>query len=141
MFYFHFFSFFNRLSEALEKERQKNMQTAITTMLADVKTQKLNKMKSIKRLSNEKIILNSKFKSDKDENSELKIILDQNMTEYRQYQALYDFSDDTINDIDKDKKKSELEGKMIELLTTIERDRGVFIKGRDTQKVRTITVQ
>ena len=113
------------------------MQNAMSTMLADVKAQKLNKMKSIKKLSNEKTILNLKFRTDRETNSALKIILDENMKKYRNFQIEYDVSDDMSSEEEKEKKKSELEGEMIELLSIIERDRGVFIKGRDVLKVST----
>jgi vacuolar-type H+-ATPase subunit I/STV1 len=114
------------------------MQNAMSTMLADVKAQKLNKMKSIKKLSNEKTILNLKFRTDRETNSALKIILDENMKKYRNFQIEYDVSDDMSSEEEKEKKKSELEGEMIELLSVIERDRGVFIKGRDVLKVSNI---
>ena len=126
-----------RLSEALEKERQKNVQNAMTTMLADVKAQKLNKMKSIRKLSNEKAVLNQKFKTDRETNSALKINLDENMKRYRNFQLEYDVSDNSLSEEEKEKKKSELESEMIVLLSVIERDRGVFIKGRDVLKVST----
>jgi hypothetical protein len=123
------------LSDALEKERQKNMQNAMSTMLADVKAQKLNKMKSIKKLSNEKTVLNNKFKTDRETNSALKVILDDNMKKYRNFQIEYDVSHEMLSEEEKEKKKSELEGEMIVLLSIIERDRGLFIKGRDILKV------
>jgi hypothetical protein len=123
------------LSDALEKERQKNMQNAMSTMLADVKAQKLNKMKSIKKLCNEKTVLNNKFKTDRETNSALKVILDDNMKKYRNFQIEYDVSHELLSEEEKEKKKSELEGEMIVLLSIIERDRGLFMKGRDILKV------
>ena len=49
-----------KLSKALEEERQANMNTVITQMMQGVKEQKVNHMKNIKKLTNEKQTLNDR---------------------------------------------------------------------------------
>ena len=79
-----------KLSKALEEERQANMNTVITQMMQGVKEQKVNHMKNIKKLTNEKQTLNDRFKSLKDSNAALKSTLDVAMKKYQGLQGQYD---------------------------------------------------
>lgn len=79
-----------RLSRALEEERNQNMNTAVSSMMAGVKQQKVQRMKNIRRLTNEKVLLSKKFKEEKDVNAGLKQGLDGSMKEYQKMQGVYD---------------------------------------------------
>ena len=50
------------------------MHSVISNMMAGVKEQKVNHLKSLKKLSNEKTLMTKKFKELKDENANLKKI-------------------------------------------------------------------
>ena len=55
-----------RLSRELEAERQANMGAIINDMMKNVKEQKVNHMKKIKRLNNEKMQLTKQYKDCKE---------------------------------------------------------------------------
>lgn len=127
---------FIRLSRELEDERQANMHNVISSMMAGVKEQKVNHLKSLKKLTNEKNALNKKFKEVRDENSNSKILLDEKMKKYQTYQFNFDESEKSLNDIEKE----EMEVKMAELLTVIERERTAWMYNRDSLKVKIIEI-
>jgi hypothetical protein len=72
-----------KLSQALEAERQANMNNVISEMMNSVKEQKVQHMKNIKRLTNEKALLTSQFKESKEANVKLKSNLDVNIQKYQ----------------------------------------------------------
>lgn len=72
-----------KLSKALEAERQANMNNVISEMMNSVKEQKVVHMKNIKRLTNEKALLTGQFKESKDGNAKLKQNLDVNIQKYQ----------------------------------------------------------
>ena len=102
--------------------------------MAGVKEQKVNHLKSLKKLSNEKNALNKKFKEVRDENSNSKILLDEKMKKYQTYQFNFDETESSLNDIEKE----EMEVKMAELLTVIERERTAWMYNRDSLKVKIV---
>lgn len=79
-----------RLSKQLEEERQSNMNTVISNMMTTVKDQKVNIMKNIKRLTNEKANITKRMKLYKDSNDGLRSKLDELMVEYQARQGEYD---------------------------------------------------
>jgi kinesin family protein 1/kinesin family protein 3/17 len=79
-----------KLSRALEAERQANMNVAISGMMQSVKEEKVQHMKNIKRLTNEKALVKKNFEETKDSNVSIKVALDKNIKLYQQYQATYD---------------------------------------------------
>jgi hypothetical protein len=79
-----------RLAKQLEEERQANLSVAMSTMLEEVKDKKVEQMKNIKRLANEKSTLAKKIKDGKSKHTELKAKVDTDMKEYSQLQLKYD---------------------------------------------------
>ena len=59
------------------------MNTVISEMMNTVKEQKVQHMKNIKRLTNEKALVTAQFKDCKDGNSKLKGLLDSNIQQYQ----------------------------------------------------------
>jgi hypothetical protein len=72
-----------KLSQALEAERQANMNNVISEMMNTVKEQKVQHMKNIKRLTNEKAQVTNGFKEAKEGNVRLKSNLDKNIQQYQ----------------------------------------------------------
>jgi hypothetical protein len=72
-----------KLSQALEAERQANMNNVISEMMNTVKEQKVQHMKNIKRLTNEKAQVTNSFKESKESNVRLKSNLDKNIQQYQ----------------------------------------------------------
>jgi len=119
-----------RLSKQLEEERQSNMNTVISNMMTTVKDQKVNIMKNIKRLSNEKANITKKMKSYKDSNDALRGTLDELMVEYQTQQGEYD---NLIGQKD-DENAALLESignKMASLLVNIEASKNEWVKRRE----------
>ena len=108
------------------------MHSVISNMMAGVKEQKVNHLKSLKKLSNEKTLMTKKFKELKDENANLKIKLDNHMQVYQSYQKDFDLKEATLSENEKEK----MEMKMAELLTIIEKERVQWMFNRDSLKVR-----
>lgn len=136
-----------KLSKALEEERQANVNTVMSDMMNAVKEEKVTHMKNIKRLTNEKALLNKNFKETKEHNVGLKSNLDSNIRRYQQLQSSYD--DSTVNNdgeyqadpnlspeenaIRKDQQEK-MADEMISLLTRIEEDRLKYTEKRDSLK-------
>merc|ERR1711918_269697 len=79
-----------RLSKALEEEREQNVNTALAQMMQAVKDEKVQHMKNIKRLTNEKALLSKNFKETKEKNSSVKVSLDKSIQRYQKLQSDYD---------------------------------------------------
>lgn len=141
-----------RLSKALEEERQANLHTVISGMMQGVKDQKVQHMKNIKRLTNEKASLTKRFKECKDTNTIGKVELDKFILRYQELQKEYDDAmsgaagldgeDGELKEesvvIEERKKKQEaaeiVANEMIELLTKIENERLKYTERRDELK-------
>ena len=151
-----------RLSRALEEERQANMNTVITQMMQGVKEQKVNHMKNIKKLTMEKTSLNDKFKQLKDVNGTLKGTLDGTIKRYQQLQAQYDkvtaavaanaaeegAAKTSLDEVtyatvkrktdliakESSEKAEKIATEMAELLTKIETNRSTWMANRETLK-------
>eukprot|EP00600_Ochromonadales_sp_CCMP1393_P008823 CAMPEP_0174954044 /NCGR_PEP_ID=MMETSP0004_2-20121128/205_1 /TAXON_ID=420556 /ORGANISM="Ochromonas sp., Strain CCMP1393" /LENGTH=787 /DNA_ID=CAMNT_0016201813 /DNA_START=43 /DNA_END=2407 /DNA_ORIENTATION=- len=143
-----------KLAKALEAERQSNMNNVISEMMNGVKDQKVQHMKNIKRLTNEKAMLSKNFKEVKDFNTKLKGNLDKSIQQYQVLQKAYDTLDAEVQataDVEGSEgdaaydeavrvhaeKQAEAEAmaqKMIELLTTIENSRLQYTEKRDNLK-------
>ncbi len=129
-----------RLSRALEAERQANMNVAISGMMQNVKEEKVQHMKNIKRLTNEKAMLTKSFKEYKDLNAATKGELDRNIALYQEFQQQYDEKMNLTgeeSERDEARRQSEAEAmanEMIELLTKIENDRLKYTEKRDALK-------
>ena len=104
--------------------------------MAGVKDQKVNKMKSIKKLSNEKINLTKKVQDIRESNIALKILFDENTKSYLSLQIKYDIPRPGCSLVEVEKEKEEIEIKMTSLLGSIESDRATYMKQRDLIKVR-----
>jgi hypothetical protein len=128
-----------KLSKQLENERESNMNQVISQMMQDVKEQKVAHMKNIKRLTNEKALLTKNMKDWKEENTQLKQVLDQSISKYQQLQQQFDsFSqledgatDENGQPIDHEKQAEIIANEMIPLLTKIEQDRLGYTEKRD----------
>ena len=141
-----------KLSRALEEERQANMNTVISEMMHDVKEQKVQHMKNIKRLTNEKALLSKNFKEYKEFNVQLKAGLDGSIQKYQQLQQQYDEAAMEVNSeefkegpngpseeevLEQQQKQAAAEAmanEMIALLTKIEEDRQKYTEKRDALK-------
>ena len=125
-----------RLSRELEAQRQENMNSVISQMMQSVKEQKVVHMKNIKRLTNEKAMLQQTLKKDKEESMSLKQSLDENIAKYQKLQATFDtfsLNDDgkTTGENEAEQRERErqaeaLANEMIPLLTKIDQDRQKF---------------
>eukprot|EP00428_Durinskia_dybowskii_P064440 CAMPEP_0170383522 /NCGR_PEP_ID=MMETSP0117_2-20130122/15518_1 /TAXON_ID=400756 /ORGANISM="Durinskia baltica, Strain CSIRO CS-38" /LENGTH=775 /DNA_ID=CAMNT_0010639227 /DNA_START=54 /DNA_END=2381 /DNA_ORIENTATION=+ len=125
-----------KLSLALEAERQANMNNVISEMMDTVKDQKVLHMKNIKRLTNEKALLTNQFKESKENNSKLKGNLDENIQKYQEIQKQYD---DLVvaegeDNVQKAAEAEAMANQMIGLLTSIENDRVNYTEKRDNLK-------
>jgi len=122
-----------QLSKQLEEERQSNMNTVISNMMTTVKDQKVNIMKNIKRLTNEKASITKKMKANKDSNDSLRSKLDELMVEYQTQQGQYD----NLVDQKDDESSALLEtigNKMASLLASIEASKNEWVKRREELK-------
>lgn len=126
-----------RLSKALEEERQANMNTVIGQMMQNVKDEKVQHMKNIKRLTNEKALLAKTFREAKDQGSNLKQQLDENINTYQLLQKKYDDlaalagENDEHSDPAVQEEADRMANDMIQLLTNIESDRLLYTEKRD----------
>jgi hypothetical protein len=126
-----------KLSKALEAERQANMNTVISEMMNGVKDQKVQHMKNIKRLTNEKAMLTKNFKESKESNATLKSGLDTSIQKYQVMQKKYDevaSAAEAGDDPEKQAAAETMAQNMIELLTQIEGDRLKFTEKREALK-------
>lgn len=108
----------------------------MSTMMAGVKDQKVNKIKSIKKLSNEKINLTKKVQDLRDSNVALKMSFDENTKFYLSLQIKYDIPRPDCSVVEVETEKEGIEIKMTSLLGSIETDRASYMKQRDLIKVR-----
>mmetsp|Transcript_20554 Transcript_20554/g.28323 ORF Transcript_20554/g.28323 Transcript_20554/m.28323 type:complete len:818 (-) Transcript_20554:135-2588(-) len=121
-----------RLSKALEEERQANMNTVIGQMMQNVKDEKVQHMKNIKRLTNEKALLAKTFREAKDQGAQLKQQLDENINTYQLLQKKYDdLAADEHSDPASQEEAERMANEMIQLLTSIESDRLLYTEKRD----------
>lgn len=131
-----------RLSKALEEERQANLNSVVSTMMEKVKKQKVEHMKAIKRLSNEKSALTQQMKEGKDSNTNLKVRLDGSMKSYQRLQSEYDSKMTAMaalgeagGDLSKDTiEVNKVAAQMAETLASIESDRASWLHTRDLVK-------
>ena len=119
-----------RLSKQLEEERQSNMNTVISNMMTTVKDQKVNIMKNIKRLTNEKANITKKMKLYKDSNDGLRSKLDELMVEYQTRQGEYD---NLIGQKDTENSAllESIGNDMASLLENIEANKNEWVKRRE----------
>ena len=75
-----------KLQEALEAERQQNLNSAISDVMTHVREDKLLHMKNIKRLGDEKNRVNGVLKESKTGKEKLKHVLDESMQKYQALQ-------------------------------------------------------
>lgn len=122
-----------RLARELEAQREANMNNVISGMMANVKEQKINVMKEIKRLTNEKAVLGKKTATAKGSCDKLKAKLDKDMGNYGLLQGEYDR---LLAEGDEGNKHhtEEVAEEMVALLTTIETDRVKYMADRDELK-------
>mmetsp|Transcript_5640 Transcript_5640/g.12401 ORF Transcript_5640/g.12401 Transcript_5640/m.12401 type:complete len:722 (-) Transcript_5640:345-2510(-) len=143
-----------KLTKALEAEREANMNTVISEMMNGVKEQKVQHMKNIKRLTNEKAMLSKNFKELKDGNVTLKGRLDKDIQQYQSLQKTYDsvagevaaiadagllegdagFEAGQQAQAQKQEEAEAMANRMIELLTGIENSRLQYTEKRDSLK-------
>lgn len=136
-----------RLSKALEEERQSNMNMVISEMMHSVKEQKVMHMKNIKRLTNEKTQLTKGMKDTKESNLKMKKDMDKYIVEYQQLQKRYDevaAHAATIEGSNEEETKmlqtqelskaDEIARTMITLLSTIEETRQQYTEQRTALK-------
>lgn len=134
-----------RLSRELEAQRQENMNSVISQMMQNVKEQKVVHMKNIKRLTNEKAMLQQTLKKDKEESMSLKQSLDENIAKYQKLQATFDtfsLNDDgkTTGENEEEQRERErqaeaLANEMIPLLTKIDQDRQKFTEKKQAMNL------
>ena len=79
-----------RLSQALEEERRSNLNNTISSMVHNVKEQKIEKMKVIKRLASEKQTLQKKQTHLKRQSDDIKRDLDSGIRNYQTLQKEYE---------------------------------------------------
>lgn len=136
-----------RLSKALEEERQSNMNIVISEMMHSVKDQKVVHMKNIKRLTNEKTQLTKAMKETKESNLKMKKDMDKYIVEYQQLQKRYDevaahaatiegSNDEETKMLQSQElsKADEIARTMITLLSTIEETRQQYTEQRAALK-------
>jgi hypothetical protein len=129
-----------RLSQALAAERQSNMNNVISTMMRDLKGQKIEHMKKIKLLTIEKGDLVKSQKTLKEKSDAIKTLLDQKMSAYNNLKALYEGcrpaeGDDEETLATKKSKKGQLAGEMQALLAEVETQKAKWIEKKDAMKV------
>lgn len=130
-----------RLQSQLEAERQHNLNQAISSMMKSVKEDKVNRMKAIKRLTNEKTSLSKEYKDSKDSFGQMKEKLDTTMKRYQEFQQKYeDLSTlqvqaaGTAQEAEYTSQLENLAGQMSSLLTQIEEDRSKWLQMRENIK-------
>jgi chromosome segregation ATPase len=119
------------LQKALQMERQANLSNVMSTMMDTVKDQKVKQMKAIKRLTNEKAVMNKKFKDLRDENGAFKEKLDKNMAKYQEKQKLYDTM--VSNGADPE-ELNRIATEMATTLADIEKDRAGWVQTKENAK-------
>lgn len=121
-----------RLQQQLMEERNANMNNVIATMMKDIKDQKLQHMKNVKKLTLQKNEIQSKQKDVKEKCDALKTKLEGNMGKYQKMQKLYETLDGSKPE--HTQQKEELSSHMAQLLTTIENDRAIWTEKKDALK-------
>lgn len=135
-----------RLSQALAAERQSNMNNVISTMMRDLKDQKIEHMKKIKLLTIEKGDLVKSQKALKEKSDTIKAILDEKMGAYNNLKSQYEVcrpaeGDDEETLLRKKTKKSQLASEMQLLLAEVETQKAKWIEKRDALKVLKAKIQ
>lgn len=129
-----------KLSQALEAERQSNMNNVISNMMKDMKDQKIDHMKKIKLLTIEKSDLAKKQKNSKEKCDALKASLDSRILNYNNKKAKYEENRPKEGDNEelaaiKKAKKKELATEMQEMLGDIEKNKMKWIEKKDQLKI------
>lgn len=129
-----------KLSKALEAERQSNMNSVISTMMKDMKDQKIDHMKKIKLLTIEKSDLTKKQKNAKEKCDALKASLDSRILNYNNKKAKYEETRPKEGDSEelaaiKKEKKKELATEMQEMLGDIEKNKMKWVEKKDQLKI------
>lgn len=133
-----------RLSRELEAQRQENMNSVISQMMQSVKEQKVLHMKNIKRLTNEKAMLQQNLKKDKEDSLLLKQSLDENIAKYQKLQTTFDtfslgddgkVSENEAEQREREKQAEALANEMIPLLTKIDQDRQKFTERKQAMNI------
>lgn len=122
-----------RLARELDAQREANMNNVISGMMANVKEQKINVMKDIKRLTNEKALLGKKTVQVKSDCERLKAKLDKDMGNYGLLQEEYD----RLSAEESQENKHHMEEvaeEMVALLSSIEADRVRYMANRNELK-------
>lgn len=129
-----------KLSQALEAERQSNMNSVISTMMKDMKDQKIDHMKQIKLLTIEKSDLAKKQKNSKEKCDALKASLDSRILNYNNKKAKYEENRPKEGDSEelaaiKKAKKKDLATEMQEMLGDIEKNKMKWVEKKDQLKI------
>jgi hypothetical protein len=129
-----------RLSRELEEERQANMNSVISTMMKDMKDQKIDHMKKIKLLTIEKSDLAKKQKNSKEKCDALKASLDSRILNYNNKKAKYEENRPKEGDNEevaalKKVRKKELATEMQEMLGDIEKNKMKWVEKKDQLKI------
>ena len=129
-----------KLSQALEAERQANMNNVISSMMKDMKDQKIDHMKKIKLLTIEKSELVKKQKNVKEKCDALKASLDSRILNYNNKKAKYEDTRPKEGDSEdvlaiKKTKKKELAGEMQDMLGEIEKNKMKWVEKKDQLKI------
>jgi len=118
-----------KLSRALEEERQANVNAAISNMMATMKEEKLHAMKAIKKLTNEKGSVSKTLKDSKELQAKLKPRLDSNMKKYVQLQKQADeMASNSGGRGGGEELASSIADELHSILTQIEKDRAEFLR-------------
>lgn len=129
-----------KLSQALEAERQANMNSVISTLMKDMKDQKIEHMKTIKLLTIEKADLAKKQKSAKEKCDALKASLDSRILTYNNKKVKYEENRPKEDDSEevravKKERKAELAAEMQEMLGEIEQNKQKWTEKKDQLKL------
>lgn len=125
-----------RLSRELEAERSTNMNAVLGTMIQDLKEQKIEHMKNLKRLQLEYDTLQKKQASAKSSSDEMRLKILTAMKAYEDLQGQYNRlrqeqeTDDSINEDDFHSLASD----MASMLSTIETDKQKWTALKETLK-------
>ncbi|GMI24550.1 hypothetical protein TeGR_g5532, partial [Tetraparma gracilis] len=113
-----------RMSKALEEERAKNMSVTIGSVMENAKEKKMDAMKKIKKLQNEKSRNHEKQKQKKEKYGELKKKLEKQVEHYKTVSVDFEKMEDGD-------QKDKLEEDLAKLLDHIEKNRGKLVQSRD----------
>ena len=121
-----------RLEEKLNEEREANLNVAMSDMMNNVKDKKVEQMKNIKKLQNEKSGTQKRMKDTKAKHAKLKTDVDADMKAYSDMQQKYDAELQAGNE--KKPENIQLSLEMAEKLSQIENSRALWVKLKDTMK-------